>query len=249
MSQQINLYNPLFRTREVPLSATHMAWGIALILLGGLGYYGWLNYRIGELGVLAAQTAKQADVDGTKLEQLTREKGSHVPSKALQEEIARLDEDLKARREMLAALEGGDLGDTRGYSEYLRSLARRISDGVWLTGFEIAGAGRQITLSGATLRPELVPAYVRRLSQDAVMRGKSFAMMELGLPKEAAPGAQQDKLREAKTGVIEFSLSSETEKKDEKNVARAEDTQSKLERVADFSKTMSDIGKDIKAGK
>jgi len=68
----------------------------------------------------------------------------------------------------------------------MRAFARQSVSGLWLTGFEINGDGAQMSLQGATAGPQLLPAYIQRLSQEPVMKGKSFATLRMAQPKEVA---------------------------------------------------------------
>ena len=89
----------------------------------------------------------------------------------------------------------GGLGNTDGFARYLAALARQSIPGVWLTGFTISGDENELLLSGKVLHPDLVPAYVRALNREEVMRGRRIAEMRLTAreekdgPTTAAPGA------------------------------------------------------------
>jgi hypothetical protein len=68
-------------------------------------------------------------------------------SEALQQEL-----ELARRSGQLAEsgrrMEQGQAGAVRGYSPYLRALARRSGDGLWLTGVQIQGNGDNMLLRG-----------------------------------------------------------------------------------------------------
>ena len=87
------------------------------------------------------------------------------------------------QQEIIQTLKSGVIGNTSGYAEYMRAFSRQIVQGLWLTQFNIVGDAAQISLGGAVLRPELVPLYVRRLNRENVMRGKSFASLQMQQPK------------------------------------------------------------------
>ncbi|MGH8711716.1 MAG: MSHA biogenesis protein MshI, partial [Burkholderiales bacterium] len=107
-------------------------------------------------------------------------------SAQLQAEIKKAEAQLKARQEMVETLKhGGAIGSTEGYSEYMRAFARQSVNGLWLTGFEIIGAGGEMAIVGRTVRPELVPVYVQRLSREPVMKGRQFASLRISLPQQA----------------------------------------------------------------
>ena len=41
-----------------------------------------------------------------------------------------------------------------------------------------------MSLSGAVLSPQLVPAYIQRLGKEKVMRGKTFSTLQMQQPKK-----------------------------------------------------------------
>ena len=61
----------------------------------------------------------------------------------------------------MAALKGGAFGNQQGFAEYLRAFSRQSVNGLWLTGFTIAGSG-ELEIRGRVLEPgsraELYPA-------------------------------------------------------------------------------------------
>jgi hypothetical protein len=94
-----------------------------------------------------------------------------------------MEQQLKGEEEVLEVLQSGRLGNTQGYSGYMRAFARQTVNGLWLTEFGIKGAGNEMLLGGRTLRPELVPAYIQRLNQEVAMQGRDFAALEMQRPK------------------------------------------------------------------
>ena len=228
MSQQINLFNPLFRKQRPAFSVPQLFLAMALVLAALLPYYGYLVVHGDSLKRQSAALAKQLETGTAELGRLNREVAQRGKNRALEQEIAQAEAQIRGRREAMALLESGELGDTAGYSGYLRAYARQIPDGVWLTGFSIAGAGKQMTLDGGALRPELVPQYLQRLNREPVMRGRTFAALELRQPKAAevadkgaAEKGTADKAASAKPAAptkpaayIEFSLSSRSASKE-----------------------------------
>lgn len=209
MSQQINLFNPIFLKQKKYFSAVTMAQALALVLAGSLVLAGYSSYRVKLLAQEAATTASQLSAVQTRLETAKTHLAPREKSKALEEEIQKSESQLRSLRRVFETLEKGDFGDTKGYSEYMKAFARQITPGVWLTGFGIEGAGKEIALSGRALQPGLVPVYISRLKQEAVMHGKSFAALEMQTPEPVA--SDRDKSASAKkvvAGYIEFHLHS-----------------------------------------
>ncbi len=105
------------------------------------------------------------------------------------------------RDNLLNTLKSGAIGNTQGYSEYLRAFARQSVNGLWLTGFDINGDGAQMSLQGAVTNPQLLPAYIQRMNKEAVMRGKTFSALQMKQPK-------RDDDKSMARSYVEFSLHS-----------------------------------------
>lgn len=203
MSQQINLFNPAFQKKKRHFSAATMAQASGLVLLGALAFYGYAAYQVSILQVQATEADNRLKAEQTRLTKLAGEYSPQQKSKMLTEEIERLKPQVAARRDVANTLKSGAMGNTQGYSEYMTAFARQSVSGLWLTGFSLSGAGDEIGVAGRVLRPELVPAYLRRLNQEPVMRGREFSFLKIGVPKqEEAAKAKAD----AGPPFIEFEL-------------------------------------------
>ena len=188
MSQQINLYNPIFLKQEKHFSARTIAQGLGLIVAGLAAFYA---YALVQTRAAESATREQRDQVAVQRAQLVKLGPQFSPegrSKALEAEVARLEAEVKARQAVLAELSTGELGNTAGFSEFLAALGRRALPGVWLTGLSIGEAGNDLQVSGRALRPELVPAYLKALSEEPMMRGRRVTEMKLA-GKVAAPPA------------------------------------------------------------
>jgi hypothetical protein len=216
MAQQINLYNPIFLRQKKHFSAVTMLQALGLLLGGVLAFYGYALSESRALTRVADDTRKQLQSQSEQIGKLTREFSPQGQSKLLEEEVARANARLKQREELLAMLRTGGLGNTDGFARYLSALARQTLPGVWLTGFTIGGDEAELQLSGKVLHPDLVPAYIRALNREEVMRGRRIAEMRLTAREEkeapvtAAPGANPaaaSKPPAAPVRYVEFSIS------------------------------------------
>jgi hypothetical protein len=190
MSQQVNLFNPLFLRKEKYFSARAMAQALGLIALGIVLLYAFALYQGRSLARTAAEYARQVSTQRDQLVQLAG-KGR---SKLLEAEVARLGVEVKARRALVETLQGGELGDTEGFSRYFAAFGRRPVQGVWLTGFSIGDSGNELKIRGRALFPDLVPAYLKVLNEEAVMRGRQVTDLKLvardeSLARRGAAGA------------------------------------------------------------
>jgi len=201
MSQQINLYNPLLLKRQKHFSLNTMAQALGLILGGFLLFYAYARYNTAALEKQAAATDKQKTAALAQLERAKTEFGPRAASKLLEDEVARAAAQLDTRRHIIALLQSGELGDKQGFSGYFSALSRQTVDGLWLTGFQVSGAG-DVAISGRALNPELVPVFINHLKRETVLAGKTFTTLEMRLPETAtAPGGKP-----AAPAFVEFSL-------------------------------------------
>jgi len=210
VSQQINLFNPIFLKQKKYFSAVTMAQALGMVLLGSLALSGYTNYQVSRLSEEAQATSAQLAAVQAQLAKVNAAYGPRQKNVALDEELKTAEFELDMLQRVTDILKKGEIGDTRGYSEYMRAFSRQIMPGVWLTGFSITGAGSEITLQGRTLKPELVPAYLGQLKREPALQGKSFSALEMQLPKEERPAVAATAQPAAPTTApyIEFHLRS-----------------------------------------
>jgi hypothetical protein len=182
MSQQINLFNPLFLRKEKYFSARTMLQSLGLIALGLVALYAYALLQTRDLQRLAADYGRQLAVQRDQFVKL----GGEGRSKLLEAEVARLTADQRARRAVLDAMQGGEFGNTDGFSRYFAAFGRRAMRGVWLTGFSVADSGNELKIRGRVLYPDLVPAYLKALNQEEVMRGRLVTELKLVARDESA---------------------------------------------------------------
>ncbi len=182
MSQQINLFNPIFLQQKKYFSAIAMVQALGLILVGSVLFYGYALYQVRQLSQQSDETAKRYADEQSRWARYAATYSPQQTVRQLEEDVKRTQAQLAVQQEIIDTLESGALGNTIGYSEYLRAFARQVVPGLWLTGFAISGDGGQMSLSGGVLDPALVPAYMRRLNHEPIMAGKSFASLQMRQP-------------------------------------------------------------------
>lgn len=205
--KQINLLKPeLLVPRRQPFSAAFMLQALGIVLLAGAALYGYLKVEQARL-VQAADRAEQTlAAERDRLQQLSAQLAPARPSKLLEEELKAAQARLRYYQGLEQALEGRDLGSTGGYAEYMRALARQAVDGLWLTGFVISGAGREMVIRGHVLEPKLLPLYLERLNAEPVMRGQNFETLQIQAPKPEGTGTPAE--QSAPSRFLAFELSS-----------------------------------------
>jgi Tfp pilus assembly protein PilN len=211
MSQQINLYNPLFLKQRKYFSATTMFQALGLIAAGSAMLYAYAVFQGRELQRLSAEMDQQLK---SRRDQMMSMGGGPSPqgrSKLLEDEIARLEARLRQREDLLANMHVGIAGPSAGFSPYLTALARQTTDGVWLTGVIISGSS--VVIKGRALDADRVPAYIRALNREAIISGRQILELALASREEVgpallpgAPAAPQLKPA-APSRYVEFSMS------------------------------------------
>jgi cell division protein FtsL len=173
--QQINLYNPAFKTQRSLLSLRGACAGwlaVAAMLFAFAGYQKislyWVQQEERDLGQKLASAQAEA-------QRLGKEVGSRRHDARIEEEVSRLEQEVKGRHEVMDVLHAGGLGDTRGFSDYLKAFARQSFDGVWLTGLSIATSGKDVAVEGRALHAAYVPGYLKRLNGESAMQGHPFS--------------------------------------------------------------------------
>ena len=182
MSQQINLFNPLFLRKEKYFSARTMLQSLGLIALGLAVFFAYALMQTRELERLAGDYGRQL---ASQREQFIK-LGNLGSSKLLEAEVARLEADGRARRSVLAMMQGGEFGNTDGFSRYFAAFGRHAMRGVWITGFSVGESGNELKIRGRVLYPDLVPAYLKALNNEEVMRGRLVTELKLVARDESA---------------------------------------------------------------
>jgi len=187
VSQQVNLFNPIFLRQKKVLTSGHMMQMLGVILAGAVvlaayGHYSTARLQAEADAGRAALAASEARLARARTEFVPRKK-----SEQLAEQIGSVQSELVALREAQNILQHGRLGNTEGYAEYFRALARQNLQGLWLTGVGINGAGAGISIQGRALQATLVPGYIARLTQEPVLRGKTFGSLQILPPETPAP--------------------------------------------------------------
>ncbi len=199
MSQQINLFNPVFLRQRKYFSVTAMLQALVMIAVGSGVFYVYAAHQVKLLAKQSEETSKRYTAEQLRLTHYSAEFSPQQSSQLLEEELKNAEAKAAAQHELIETLKSGVIGNTTGYSEYMRAFARQTVPGLWLTGFSIAGDAAQMSINGAVLSPELVPAYIQRLSREKVMHGKIFASLQM----------QQSKVESGKAArYVEFALQS-----------------------------------------
>jgi len=185
MSQQINLINPAFRKVFDWLTAAPLAIATVFLLLVIGSVASWATIRADKMDQAATQKGKTLKDTQDKLVAMGKLVAESKPNAELAAELVNTAALLKNRTEIVRALEGGIIGSTTGFAEFLRGFARQTPKGLWLTGFTIGASGSDMEIRGRMVNPSALPEYIRRLKTEPVFQGRSFASLSIQRPAEA----------------------------------------------------------------
>jgi len=187
MSQQINLFNPIFLKQKKAFSAVNMLDALALLLAGVAAFYAYAKIETLNLDRQSVETARQYDQAKQRLAQTSARYAPKKKDASLEAEVTNLQVQLSARKATLNSLGIGSLTQGASYAEYMRALARQSLAGLWLTGFKVAKGGAELEIVGRALQPELVPSYIRSLDRERAMQGRAFESLSMTQREAALP--------------------------------------------------------------
>jgi hypothetical protein len=187
MSQQINLFNPIFLKQKKTFSAVNVVDALALLIVGVAVFYAYASIQTLNLDRQSVETARQYYQSKARLAETSARYAPKKIDASLEAEVNNLQAQLNARKATLDNLGIGLLINAPSYAEHMRALARQSLAGLWLTGFSVGKGGAEMEISGRALQPELVPSYIHRLNQERAMHGRAFDSLSMTQREGALP--------------------------------------------------------------
>ena len=205
LTQQINLFNPLFLKQQRYFSAITMLQAVFIVGLAMASFYG---YQYLQLAKLERQIADSDQAFQKQKIQLTTVMAALPQTQAL----AALDQQAKdiqttiaSRQSLLQVLTTVEAGKSSGYAMYLAAFARQVVEGVWLTSVHIGENGNDLAISGRATNADLVPVMIRKFRAEPVLKGRQFESLEfqsVSVPVQGLPSGRTAQ------PIVEFRLSS-----------------------------------------
>ena len=179
MHQQINFYQPEFRNLQAVFGAMTLLKACGAIILTMVFVYVFATQKLtnveNELQIVSQQ----------EVATIERQKKIQPVVRAVSGELSwseRLDDatrSLEEKQLVLSLVQGSKLGDTLGFSRYLRSLARQDTDGVWLTQIRLSALGDKNQLHGKALRADLVASHLQSLADEPPFATQRFHQFQI----------------------------------------------------------------------
>jgi hypothetical protein len=185
MSAQINLYHPRYLRHRDPLTLNNVALvtGVCYLVLAAAAVWAWQGMVQRRDAAVAAESQLKAVRE--QLVASAKVLAQRKSDPKVQVELDRAEALLRSRAEIARLLEGGAIGSSGGFADFLRGFARQTSEGLWLTGFTVGNGGSDIEIRGSMLDPGLLPDYIRRLGSEKAFQGRSFAALTMSRPEPA----------------------------------------------------------------
>ncbi|TSA15957.1 MAG: fimbrial assembly protein [Betaproteobacteria bacterium] len=187
MSQQINLFNPIYLKQKKTFSAVHMVDAMAVLIVGVAGFYAYASIETLNFDRQLIETTRQYDQSRLRLAETSARYAPKKADASLEAEVNKLQVQLNARQATFTNLGVGQLAAEAGYTEYMRALARQSLTGLWLTGFKVSKGGAEMEIAGRALQPELVPSYIQRLNRERTLHGRTFDSLSMTQREGALP--------------------------------------------------------------
>jgi hypothetical protein len=182
--QHINLYGQLDKYVEPAFSVRKQGLYLLAISAFMLLCYAVLQInsaaRVKQLEAVQAQQQQVA----TKLSALEKKKQRLLEDQSLDHEIARLEQGVMFRREMLVSIDPGQAKSQQHFATHLSGLARQHIDGLWLNQIQFQQGGEQVVLQGKTRQPEYLPQFLKKLAAEPVFSGKQFKVLRMNVPEQ-----------------------------------------------------------------
>ena len=216
MTQQINLFNPIFLRQKKYFSTVTILQALALVLVGVLSFYAYAVFQTNRLNKDVEEAGQRLEQERARLAKISLEFGPREKSKELETQVKDLEKQLKSSEDILGVQAGVTAGQGRGFSGYLLAFARQSVNGVWLTSINVGEGGNKMMIGGRALRPDLVPDYIKRLSKEKAMHGQTFSTLNMQLSR-----VEKTPKNKGPEGYFEFNLrSAEPEAKNDTDRAR-----------------------------
>jgi hypothetical protein len=181
--QQINLYLPEFKPNREPLRSIHMVWAALAFILLLIAFSFYSSARNSQLEQALDAERKAMETLQLDLQKISAQQARNQPAQ-LDAEIERIQGEIARRRQILGLISSQNFGNTSGFSEQLRALARQSLDTLAVESFSLLRGGNYVELTGKTHRADQVPLYLQRLRSEPGFASVGFGVLNVEREKE-----------------------------------------------------------------
>ena len=196
--QQVNLFQAQFKSKSEPLMMQQLlfvAAGFVVVLVMLSLYRQWSSST---LEAEYQQQLQQLATLNKQLIPLKQIQANKKKSPQIEKQLAQKQKTVNSKQQLIKIMGQRSFGNTEGFTKQLTGLAQQRIEGLWLTSLTIRSGGVFMDLQGNSLRPELLPQYIQRLSNETIFKGSKFDTLVM-------------EQHEKKTAWLSFTLNSQEE--------------------------------------
>jgi len=182
--QQINLYQPRFRKQEKVFSASSMLMVLIAAIVVLVGVYGYAKWNVVSLANESERLQTLQVKEIARLDTLSKKYPVKKKSILIEQQFKDLQNEKKAKQYLVNTLSGRSIGNSKGFSSYFAGIARKNIKGMWIRRLELDNGGDVIGIYGSTQKPELVPQFLRALSEEESFSGSEFQLFNMNRDDE-----------------------------------------------------------------
>lgn len=184
MAQQINLLTPILLKPRRHFTALAMVQALALVLVGTLALGAWIHSRADLHRAEFRQRSESLKVQQDALARSLATLPGAGDVKTLDGQIALLKQQMASQSELLQSLTTGQRPAGQRHSDLLALLANTVPESVWLQSLRWQAG--QLDLSGGTLDPAALRAWVAQLQTQALLQRITVSEVRLELVNATA---------------------------------------------------------------
>ena len=186
MRQQINLYQPIFSEVRKPLSGLTLVIALAGVVAALIAFSVHTQLRVKQVAARVETLRDEQTQQDAALEAATAKLTEQSNPAVVEARVKRLTLSLDERTRALRLMKSGAAGQTTGFAARLEGLARRHVEGLWIDSLMISGTDGSMSIAGATLSADIVPAYLQSLAREQVLAGTRFDEFMIERPSQTA---------------------------------------------------------------
>ncbi|MEY3182524.1 MAG: hypothetical protein RLZ35_509 [Pseudomonadota bacterium] len=183
MNQQINFYNQILKTRNIPLSFNVMKIFIyGLMIFMAAATFSLIVIQIKNERDLKHLEAKQQNTFSQLQSQESKLTSKNDREKIITQ-IESTNQSYEKNKKTLQELENLLNSGTEGFSKALISLSKSVPRGLWLTKIELNDSGKTFSLIGKTIEAKLVTEFISALKKESSFKGKILEIFDISYNK------------------------------------------------------------------
>lgn len=183
MKTRVNLYTEAFRPAPLRLGRLAMLASIAFLVLAIGAHGALLQWRNRDLSAQYQLLQAEGEQLEARMLALSKRLEQRTEDQALLLAIERESRSVNGKRQLIAYLGSGQLLVENRFSILMQALSENHLEGLWLT--RVRAEGQHLMLDGRSLSEELVPRWIRQLSQQKGFHGRQFGQLEMRQPEAA----------------------------------------------------------------